>query len=432
MAIKKFLGWTIRAVGGPSGFVWRMFLQPALSVCYRLVRYVRKRIVGLNLNLRGHHLGRFSMHAFVGLMAMFVAVANIQAMERKPSFSGVGDDSILSRLAMREMEDQLVEEFVPVEPSKEVSYLESQAIRPHGYDLVQMTDSSGSGEPIIDSGSMPPPSSLVNAVRVQTEIAASSEPAVKTRSGVTEHVVESGENIGSIARLYGLQTTTLLQANNLNARSLIRPGQKLSIPPIDGLIYTVKKGDTLAKISSTYKSDMDKILEFNGLASAGSLSIGQKLVLPDGKLPPPPPQARRVITTKVFSTPSPAAANTSTRLLWPTSARRITQYYNYSHKGVDLAGPVGTPIYAADDGTVVTSSWNSGGYGYMILIDHGNGLYTRYGHSSKLLVQKGDTVSRGDVISLMGSTGRSTGPHLHFEVLSGGIYNRVNPFDYIK
>ena len=436
MAIKRGFGRTIRLISGPSGFVWRVFLHPALSVCYRLARATKKLADSLLTPLQGSFLGRYAMHAFIGLLAFLVTATNIQAMERPSSVTDLGNNSILSSVTLQETEDLLVEEFDSVaEMAVEVSYLEAQAIRPRGYFQSQGGDSSDGTFYSFDPGLVSPPTSLVNAVRVQIEFAeAVATVGTRTRNVIIEHAVDDGENIGSIARLYDLQTTTVLQANDLSARSLIRPGQKLVIPPVDGLIYTIKSGDTLNKISNTYKSDVDKILAMNGLDSAGSLSIGQRLILPDGKVPPPPPQARQVITTnlgKVF-TPSPAASSSSSRLLWPTSARRITQYFKYGHAGLDIAGPIGTPIYAADDGVVVTSGWNSGGYGYMILIDHGNGIWTRYGHSSRLLVQKGDRVSRGDVISLMGSTGRSTGPHLHFEVLIGGIYNRVNPLDYIK
>lgn len=124
-------------------------------------------------------------------------------------------------------------------------------------------------------------------------------------------------------------------------------------------------------------------------------------------------------------------------MIWPTAARRITQYFGHyrggsRHTGVDIAGPIGTAIYAADDGVVALSGWNSGGYGNMVLIDHGGGIYTRYGHASKLLVRAGDAVKRGDVIALIGSTGHSTGPHLHFEVMTGNPHNRKNPLEYVR
>jgi murein DD-endopeptidase MepM/ murein hydrolase activator NlpD len=198
----------------------------------------------------------------------------------------------------------------------------------------------------------------------------------------------------------------------------------------------VKKGDTLLAIAKKFGSDTDKIVEANGLVNTASLSIGQRLILPGGKLPVVVPVAPTNVATNIKNVlkpaPSPDAKTSLTKLLWPSAARRISQYYKFKHTGVDIAGPVGTSIYAADDGTVSFAGWNNGGYGNMIVIDHGNGLYTRYAHSSKLLVKVGDVVKRGDTISLMGSTGRSTGPHLHFEVMTGTVSHRVNPFDYTK
>ena len=117
-------------------------------------------------------------------------------------------------------------------------------------------------------------------------------------------------------------------------------------------------------------------------------------------------------------------------MLWPATVRRITQYFNWRHRGIDIAGPTGTLIYAALDGMVEISGWNSGGYGYQIVLRHSNGMKTRYAHSSKLFVSVGQKVTKGEVIALMGSTGRSTGSHLHFEVVVGGV--RVNPFLYVK
>jgi murein DD-endopeptidase MepM/ murein hydrolase activator NlpD len=118
------------------------------------------------------------------------------------------------------------------------------------------------------------------------------------------------------------------------------------------------------------------------------------------------------------------------KLLWPTSGHVITQYYGWKHTGVDIDGDYSSPLYAAADGTVQKAGWNSGGYGLMILIDHPNGMTTRYGHASKLFVKAGDSVKKGQVIAMMGTTGRSTGTHLHFEVYVNG--KRTNPLAYTQ
>ncbi len=119
-----------------------------------------------------------------------------------------------------------------------------------------------------------------------------------------------------------------------------------------------------------------------------------------------------------------------TRLLWPTSGHVVTQYYGWKHTGIDIDGDYSSPLYAAADGVVETAGWNSGGYGLQIIVDHPNGMKTRYAHSSKLFVKVGDSVKKGQVIAMMGTTGRSTGTHLHFEVYTNN--KRANPLSYIR
>ena len=118
------------------------------------------------------------------------------------------------------------------------------------------------------------------------------------------------------------------------------------------------------------------------------------------------------------------------KLLWPTKQRIINQYYGWSHTGVDIEGDYVDPIYASEDGVVETAGWNSGGYGLQIVVSHANGMKTRYAHASKLFVKVGDEVKRGQTMAMVGTTGRSTGTHLHYEVYVGS--KRVNPLSYTK
>jgi LysM repeat protein len=438
MAVKRFLGRLILGSRGPFGFLWRVLIHPTLFYSYRGGRLLKKWLLRAVEPVRMRVAGRYAVHSLVVVMVLLVTVSNLQARELPGIASNLGRHSILSRISGHEFEDLVVEEAMPVEYAKEVTYLAAHAVRARAENIAQVArDEDGDPTNDILEESLPNESLLVNAIRVQSDITAvtPSEPAPSvssnTRSQIVEHVVQQGENVGSIARKYGLTTLTILSANDLSARSIIRPGQKLKILPTNGILYTVRSGDTMVKIANKYKTEVDKVVDFNNLADAGSLSIGQTLVLPGGKLPPPPAPAPS-ITSSITEVFSPAADPGTTRLLWPTSARRVTQYYNWKHKGADIAGPVGTPIYAADDGVVTFSGWNNGGYGRLVIIDHQNGLYTRYAHASRNLVSKGDVVKRGDVIQQMGSTGRSTGPHIHFEVCSGSLYNRINPFDFIQ
>ena len=253
-----------------------------------------------------------------------------------------------------------------------------------------------------------------------------SAPGTAARTTVEYYTVEAGDTISGIAERFGLSVNTLLWENRLSSRSIIRIGQKLTILPTDGITYRIGRNDTVAKIAQRYGVSADNILAYNKISST-SLTIGQTIVIPGGR-PPAPPAAAVARTAPV--SPITAPGSSSTRLLWPTDARRITQYYTWRHGGVDIAGPSGTTIYAAEEGIIEVAGWNRGGYGYYIIIDHGGGLKTLYAHNSKLQVAAGDRVERGQRIANVGSTGRSTGPHLHFEVrLRGG---RTNPLNYIR
>ncbi|HBU06584.1 MAG TPA: hypothetical protein DEB09_00700 [Candidatus Magasanikbacteria bacterium] len=256
------------------------------------------------------------------------------------------------------------------------------------------------------------------------------------REEIIIHNVETGDTIGSIAEKYKLDVNTLLWSNGLTLRSYIRPGDKLKILPTSGLVHKIKKGDTLSKIAKTYSAEANKIIEFNKLKDDGSdLAIGEEIIVPGGKMPQPVyaynPSTRQYNQLSNISAPPPSAsAAAGSGYLWPTSVRRITQYYSWRHTGLDVAGPIGTPLYAAKAGTVIKAGWNARGYGNYVIIDHGSGVQTLYGHATKLFVSAGEQVAQGQTIALMGSTGRSTGPHLHFEVrINGG---RMNPLKYIK
>jgi len=250
------------------------------------------------------------------------------------------------------------------------------------------------------------------------------------RSEIIEYVVESGDILGSIAEKFELNISSILWANNLSFYSTIRPGQKIKIPAVDGLVYKIKKGDTLEKIAKTYQSDINDIVEFNKLVSVHDIVAGQEIMIPGGIKPTTYRPTTRSVAS-VFTTPSTSTSvDSGGKLLWPTNSRRITQYYKWRHSGLDIGNKTGQPIYASESGKVTTAGWNRGGYGYYVIINHGNGLETLYAHSSKLYVKKGDSVSRGDVIAAIGSTGWSTGPHIHYEVRINGV--RKNPLDYIK
>lgn len=246
------------------------------------------------------------------------------------------------------------------------------------------------------------------------------------RKGITTYTVEQGDTPSTIAERFGLTTATLFWANSLQAWSVIQPGQALKILPTDGVTHIVKRGETLEQIAKRYTADAEEILEFNRLVDADDVEVGDFLIVPGGK----PPAVVAPAPRRVVAQPGKPPPSIAGKLFWPsTDQYRISQYFTWRHHGVDIAVKHGTSIFASDAGVVESSGWIRG-YGYQVTMDHGNGLKTRYAHNSKLFVTKGQRVDRGQEIALVGSTGRSTGPHIHFEVFANGI--RVNPFTYLR
>jgi len=262
--------------------------------------------------------------------------------------------------------------------------------------------------------------------------------SIAARTEIIEYSVQVGDTVSSIASNFGITINTILWANNLSAYSLIRPGDTLTILPYSGLMYTVKSGDTISKIASAYDIEAEEIAKQNKLGEGG-LKIGQKLILPGAKKINTSSVASAIRRNNSYTGVSvikdlvkaPAASSKGGSMVWPAVGYRITQYFSWRHNGIDIGNKVGTAIYAAEAGTVeiARGGWN-GGYGNTILINHGGGKKTRYGHLSKLYVKAGEKVARGENIGAMGSTGRSTGPHLHFEIIINGT--RYNPLNYVK
>ena len=198
---------------------------------------------------------------------------------------------------------------------------------------------------------------------------------------------------------------------------LLSIGQELVILPVSGVYHTVQPGDTVESVASKYQVDASAITEFaeNELEPPFELTAGQKIIVPGGEKPYVP---RAVYA---YQGPVPGDATRGTGIFgWPTSGM-LSQKFWAGHPGIDVARAIGTPVFAADSGYVAVVGWDNSGYGNMILIDHGNGFQTRYAHLDGFNVRQGQSVKKGQQIATMGSTGRSTGPHLHFEVIKGGV-----------
>ncbi len=255
------------------------------------------------------------------------------------------------------------------------------------------------------------------------------------RSEIIEYEIQSGDTVSAIARKFNLRVNTILWANNLSAFSLIKPGKKLTILPTDGILHEVKKNETIGSIANLYGVDNDQISAYNNIRG-DIISIKQQLIVPGGQKTAPTPARqvaqvpKRPSTETIKNTDRPAINIPSDgKMLWPTQGHRITQYYSWRHTGLDIANKTGTPLYSSEAGTVEFAGWSTG-YGYNIIINHGGGKKTRYAHASELFVNVGQEVVKGAHIAAMGSTGWSTGPHIHFEVIINGV--KQNPLNYIR
>ena len=244
---------------------------------------------------------------------------------------------------------------------------------------------------------------------------------------VLEYTVQPGDLLSFIASDYGISMDSIIWANSLANANSIKPDQVLRIPPVSGVIHKVKTGDTVASIAKKYGATTEKILAFNNIEEGQSLAINEELIVPNG-------QIKSSVTAK-SSTQTTVAKRFSylpdlgDYFMIPTQGR-LSQGI-HGRNGADRANSCGTPIYAAADGNITTADavGYNGGFGQFIKIAHPNGTETLYAHASKLLVALGQTVAKGQLIALMGTTGRSTGCHLHFEVHVNG--KPINPIKYL-
>ena len=251
----------------------------------------------------------------------------------------------------------------------------------------------------------------------------------KVRDKVIQYEVHEGDTISTIADKFGVSQDTLLWQNGLSATSKIKQGDVLEVLPVSGISHDVKKGDTINSIAKRYDVDPQVIVNFpfNTYVNDETfeLAIGQTVVVPDGVKPSAVPTGPRIRNI----TPDAGTVVASGQFVWPTQGG-ITQRYVWYHPALDIANRGLPNVLAADSGTVVTAGWSSVGYGNYIVIDHGNGFRTLYAHLSSIFVNSGQTVARGNAIGRMGSTGRSTGPHLHFEVIRNGV--NLNPLNVLQ
>lgn len=245
------------------------------------------------------------------------------------------------------------------------------------------------------------------------------EEKKEDRPTIFVHKVNPGETLWDIANAYGTSVESILSANDLKNPNVLQIGQELNILSVKGVLHKVATGESLWEISERYQVSIEEISKANNLTDPNRLQPNMQLVIPGATQVRP----RDVLLVngqlqKAFD--------------WPVRGRISSTFgprWGRMHNGLDIAVPTGTHVKAAADGRVTFAGWN-GGYGILVIVDHGNGVETRYAHNSRLNVKVGQKVSRGQVIAYSGNTGNSTGPHVHFEIRYRN--NPVNPQTYLK
>ena len=261
----------------------------------------------------------------------------------------------------------------------------------------------------------------------------------RARTEATTYTIETGDSVFGIANFFNLTPETILWANKDTMNDdphMISVGNELRIPPTDGVYYEWQKGDTLEAVASKFKVDKDAILDWtpNKIDRTDpEITPATYVMIPGGKrefqqwVVPTIPRGPAGVNSTIpgaCDTSAGGAYGTGT-FIWPTNNQFISgNDYWSGHLAIDIGAMTGDNVYASDSGVVVYAGGISGGYGNMIMIDHGNGYQTLYAHLSVISVRCGASVYQGSVIGAAGSSGNSTGPHLHFEVrFMGGFLN---------
>jgi murein DD-endopeptidase MepM/ murein hydrolase activator NlpD len=413
-----------------ASFAGRLFVRLFILPAYRLVTFVRLRYARLAVPARSILpfllANRYLFHCILAVLVIATVGANLAARQAKAQ--DAGQTSILYEMVAGGGTRAAEEKARPELLVRDTRYAGSSSV------LAMPDIDFDYDETLTPSDAAPSVPGTIAANLIPHEPEEPEGPA-KKRTETETYVVKEGDSLSEIAKRFGVNIGTILWANDRSDTQYIRPGDELRIPPVSGVLVTVKSGDTLLALANTYGSDVKEIVEINRLDPDQTLSAGMEIMLPGGSPPytPPPPKADYAPpSAQTFAARPPDASPSfaqAGKLLWPTSGRLITQYYGWRHTGLDIDGDYSSPIYAAHDGVVTTASWNKGGYGLQVVIS-GDGVMTRYAHASKIFVKNGDRVRRGQVIAMVGTTGRSTGTHLHFEVYING--QRVNPLSYIR
>lgn len=277
----------------------------------------------------------------------------------------------------------------------------------------------GPDAPYIEDGTMHPQIGMSSALASQVQ---------QDTDGTSYYIVQEGDTLSEIAELFGVSINTIIWENNIGKN--IKPNQELKILPVTGIRHKVKKGDTISSIAKQYDVEQEDITIYNDIDES-KLVVGGSIIIPNGvKKQVANPAPSKKSNPSVSSPSSPVSGGYYMR---PTAGKITSRFGVRSrgyHYGIDYGAPTGTPIVASASGTVLKTSCGSG-YGNCLIISHDNGTQTLYAHASVLYVSAGTVVKQGQKIAAVGSTGRSTGPHLHFEIIKSNG-QKLNPEKYIQ
>ncbi len=269
---------------------------------------------------------------------------------------------------------------------------------------------------------------------------------------IVTYTVQTGDTLFTIADIFKIKPETLLWGNYDTLQDnphFLKPGQVLTVLPVNGTYYQWTEGDTIEKVAAYFNTTPDDILSFTAnnidltkLSEKDSgIQPGTWIIVPNGKRAikdwgPPAITRSNPASARYYGAGScgsvyEGAVGTGS-FVWPTTDHTISgnQYNPNVHPAIDIGGQLGNPVYAADTGVVVYSGWSDFGYGYLLVIDHGNGWQSAYAHLNSVGASCGQSVIRGGLVATLGSTGNSTGPHLHFELIFNGV--KVNPLEYVQ
>jgi murein DD-endopeptidase MepM/ murein hydrolase activator NlpD len=339
-----------------------------------------------------------------------------------------------------------IELFLPAAQTDRVSlpFFNQQTAEEEGES--ESMQGGGLAMPSFNAESFLLPDGIQRAAALHTTI------PTRSRVEVLTYVVQTGDSLFAIAENFGLKPETILWGNFETLQDnphTLQPGQELNILPVNGTYHKWREGENLFRVAEYYGVDPLEIVQYPGNKldiydfdlDNPSLTIGQMLIVPGGERElvdyGPPAITRNDPAIAITYGPGHCGTVYTGAIgigvfLWPTTERWLSGFdYNPSiHPAIDIAGSLGNQVWASDSGVVVYSGWSNYGYGNLVVIDHGTGWQTLYAHLNNIFVGCGQSVFQGDVIGALGSTGNSSGPHLHFEMIYSGA--KVNPWNFLQ